>query len=63
MNLDNTVIFIFVTILNVSLWIAMAMFARFLWTEEEKAMSVLIACVAATACAGIEYVLIGGLLK
>ena len=43
MSLNNTVIFVFLTILNVMLFIALSMFARLMWTEEEKGLSVLMA--------------------
>lgn len=63
MSLNNTVIFVFLTILNVMLFIALSMFARLMWTEEEKGLSVLMACLAITSLSFIEYVLIGGLIK
>ena len=63
MSLNNTVIFVFLTILNVMLFIALSMFARLMWTEEEKGMSVLMACLAITSLSFIEYMLIGGLIK
>lgn len=61
--MNNTVIFVFMTILNVMLFIALSMYARYMWTEKEKGISVLMTCMAITALSFIEYLLIGGLIK
>lgn len=63
MSLNNTVIFVFMTILNVLLCAGLSMLSRLMWTEDERFLSIMVACLAVTAFLFLEYLLVGGLIK